>query len=49
MECKNSTLIEMTGCTFDANATTYDAVYNETSRTVLSNCGLYNCINGMEV
>ena len=49
IECQMNHFVELSGCTLDANGTTYDSVYVRSSHVVLINCGLYNALQGLEV
>ena len=49
VECRMCHFVELSGCTLDANGTTYDSIYARGSHVVLFNCGLYNALQGMEV
>ena len=49
IEIQTSHYVELSGCTLDANNTTYDSVYCRASHVSLINTGLYNALQGLEV
>ena len=49
IECVMNHFVEFTGCTLDANNTTYDSIYCKASFVYVNNTGLYNALQGLEV
>lgn len=49
VEVQTSHYVELSGCTLDANNTTYDSVYCKAFHVSLLSSGLYNALQGLEV
>lgn len=49
VQCTMNQYVEFSGCTLDANGTTYDSIYAKASQVYVYNTGLYNALQGLEV